>query len=791
MRQKSRKAAIAALVVLMVLTTATGPVAAAGDLTVDLQTESSTTVGESVDVTGTVSVPDLTGSYEADVTVSLYVDGQQRTSQTVTLKDGETTSVGFSHTFQSEGSHTVTVEASTSFAGQSFGASASETINVEAKSETEEDTDSSSSSSTDTLSTTSIEGASFTVPDSLEDEVEDIRSTSTLTIPANAFVLATNDQLYIVFTTETPETGHATVTGKSLDQSVSADGLSYGVIVAESASFTTTGNPASVSDIASNPSEYQLEVVETTSKFKRASVAIDPDKGQGIEASSTAGVLTENTLSAESFVKDAVPNARSALIDTAQSSKKSSVTSLVGEAQGESVRTASGETIFWSASTTTTTSIVISPNSAAHIFLNEYKTPRNLDGTAGGPVLYTVDTSRDAKAVSSIDQIKQNADSLSGDVVTVEASVYGKTVSVQETIEHNTACGQTKAQVDKSCIDLASDVLVYTGGAWSGDKPESADDVLLVYGLSSAVQDSPKESFEGQYRLTGEVVSTSSIDPALPDGAALFIYDIEKTDGQTGLNGQAAAKKLVSQKAQQAITVAENHALDKSVQQVGVAGENTKIASVTADENMIITFDQNASGAATVSKVSIASATSESDVRVSATPTSLPDRVESPPEAPIQIMNITVEGLSDSEIEKAEVTMTIDKSKLDGASLSQIVVYRYHDGSWQSLTTSVKSTSESSVTVVADTPGFSYYAVGTSDTATETGTDEETNSQQTDTDTQNGTETTESEGSNETATGSKTTSRNVTTSAETPGMGILTAIVALAGVLAALSRRSA
>jgi hypothetical protein len=103
-------------------------------------------------------------------------------------------------------------------------------------------------------------------------------------------------------------------------------------------------------------------------------------------------------------------------------------------------------------------------------------------------------------------------------------------VSVQESVEHTTGCGEDVMLVPTPngpvCVDVPQDVLVHGGAGWTSP-PDSRQDVLLVAGASSRQQDTPLEARRGQYNVIGEVVHTSRISEALPDGSLLIIYDMQ------------------------------------------------------------------------------------------------------------------------------------------------------------------------------------------------------------------------------------------------------------------------
>ncbi|CAP15394.1 uncharacterized protein OE_6301F (plasmid) [Halobacterium salinarum R1] len=88
----------------------------------------------------------------------------------------------------------------------------------------------------------------------------------------------------------------------------------------------------------------------------------------------------------------------------------------------------------------------------------------------------------------------------------------------------------------------------------------------------------------------------------------------------------------------------------------------------------------------------------------------LPESVPSPPSEPIKLLNISISGASDSEIESATLHLSVNKSRVSNPA--QLVVYRFHGGSWQTLETN-SSIVGNKIRLSAKTPGFSYFAIGT------------------------------------------------------------------------------
>ena len=88
-----------------------------------------------------------------------------------------------------------------------------------------------------------------------------------------------------------------------------------------------------------------------------------------------------------------------------------------------------------------------------------------------------------------------------------------------------------------------------------------------------------------------------------------------------------------------------------------------------------------------------------------------PDETGPAPGAAVAVSQITVSDvLRNSD---ATVRLRVSQDRLDeiGATGSQLTVFRFADGEWQPLTTTVVEETADGVVVEAETPGFSYFAV--------------------------------------------------------------------------------
>ena len=131
-------------------------------------------------------------------------------------------------------------------------------------------------------------------------------------------------------------------------------------------------------------------------------------------------------------------------------------------------------------------------------------------------------------------------------------------------------------------------------------------------------------------------------------------------------------------------------------------------------------------------------------------------------------------NLDQDRMDSANVTLDVATDELpEGASAEDLVVYRYNDGSWTALETSVTADGQ----ITAETPGFSPFAVGAAEetaTATATATTESASGPSS------------AEGTTATATAGATPEPTTT---DGPGFGAAVALLALALLGTGLARR--
>lgn len=149
----------------------------------------------------------------------------------------------------------------------------------------------------------------------------------------------------------------------------------------------------------------------------------------------------------------------------------------------------------------------------------------------------------------------------------------------------------------------------------------------------------------------------------------------------------------------------------------------------------------------------------------------------------VSVVDISVPDEATDSV--ATVSMTVAQSRLDdvGVAAEDLVVYHY-DGGWQALDTSVAESGDGTVTLEAETPGFSVFAVGAAaqqTTEQTTQTTEQTTEQTSQATTEQTTQTTQ--------TTEQTTGQTTTSSNPLPGFGVTVALVALVALALLAVRR--
>lgn len=139
-------------------------------------------------------------------------------------------------------------------------------------------------------------------------------------------------------------------------------------------------------------------------------------------------------------------------------------------------------------------------------------------------------------------------------------------------------------------------------------------------------------------------------------------------------------------------------------------------SSVSAGTNMLMTIS---STVLDMTKITITAASAATNVKITLSKlSSKPSGVSAAPSSKIyQYIDITAENLPDSKISAASIFFKVTRAWLsaNNVSSSEVILYRYSGGKWIALPTypTVDSTTKY-ITYMADTAGFSHFAIGSS-----------------------------------------------------------------------------
>ncbi|MFC7250173.1 PGF-pre-PGF domain-containing protein [Halomicroarcula sp. GCM10025324] len=737
-----------------------------GNLSLTVDAPDSPQVGEETTTTVESEIPSFTGAQEGELTLRLLVDGEEAASETITVTGGETTETDLTTVFDRSGETTVTVEGTLTVGEQSLTESTSRTVNVpEAPPET-----------------TTIEGAAFAVPESLEDELEAYRDDVSQDLQAQSFVLATQDELYVVFTRDEPTKGVASVEGAVLERNLSTENLTYGVIASTRTSFNTTGTEASVQEVAYNSEQYRLDLVRINAHYRRVATLTDPDSGENYTLSTTSGVLIDNPRSASTLFQNVGSKTR----ELSRNTSTEQIDTTLSNPSRPHLHTFSFETEFWTDAEATVDAIVLDPQSAAQQFIDEYDQTGIAHSEDGEPILYVVEEDFQPQQVDNVESIKSQSQSLDGEVVETEVRLYQEQISVQETLEHNTGCDDDLLEIQTPqgpvCVNVVQDNLLHGGVAWNSI-PQSRDDALLVMGVSSLHQDSPEEFEEGRYRIEGEVVSTSRINESLPEGSVLVIYDIERL-GDIDYEAVAEEARGIIETRTGELTTQLRQQVGEEGIEIATGRTTETIQSATPGEPATVSFSQSNRGSVSIQQARIYVSTQVENAQVNvAEVSSLPSGVSQPPGQSIRILNIS-SSIADGDFNNASFQLRISAAAIPDEA--EVTVSRYHDGEWNTLNTNVVEETDNRIVLNVETPGFSYFAVGTQSTSDQTDSDDnQTDDTRTDsgdeetggTPTENGTQT--GEQTTDSQSGSEGNAATETSGAKGPGFTLLSVLTAL------------
>lgn len=355
-------------------------------------------------------------------------------------------------------------------------------------------------------------GAALTAPDELDSVLDEYAEEYYIDEELDdryAFTFADEGHIYLVFTSESPTAGEATISGAQLANELVTESATYGVVFASDASFTTDGNPVSIDDLAGDPDGYAFSLVDVSAYHQRGSVLFN-SFASPTHSRATLGVLTEEKSSA--LFEE--PGERGREITLYATPDDGNLGGQIRDHLEEIepwVLTVNLQEHYWTTGPMTVTGLVLPSGSDAREFVDRYDATNVTDPDDGLAVLYALDQEFEYDSYDSVAELKATAED--GDIVQLETNSLVLNVSTQETLLATTG------------TEVPFDVHLQAAACWT-TLPEDSDDLLFAGGLSSRNLDIPVEPDAGTYTFIGEVVVASRFDGALPDEPMLLIYEI-------------------------------------------------------------------------------------------------------------------------------------------------------------------------------------------------------------------------------------------------------------------------
>ncbi|MEM2170755.1 MAG: hypothetical protein QW700_06810 [Desulfurococcaceae archaeon] len=136
-----------------------------------------------------------------------------------------------------------------------------------------------------TLPSITLIGTSFAAPETLEDDISSYRNSTPsdimkalpTSLPSEAFPLATNESLYLVFAEQSGK-GSAKVDGWLLPTHIQLAGLNIAAVAAKQVTFVKEGPPTTLSKILANPEGFHIPTlfVQHTTKLIKFTELAEP-----------------------------------------------------------------------------------------------------------------------------------------------------------------------------------------------------------------------------------------------------------------------------------------------------------------------------------------------------------------------------------------------------------------------------------------------------------------------------------------------------------------------------------
>lgn len=343
------------------------------------------------------------------------------------------------------------------------------------------------------------------------EKAQDVAEEFSLEVPQYVFLMYEEDgSAWFVFTNMEPTEGEATVDGTIIPPEET--GIKAGMIFADSVEIQRDGPKVSLNKFKNNPEDYLYRVIEITGQFRQ--IALEEEVQDGKVKYQHADGVVAVEFATHSIFQSPAQTARWTAVNLSSDElgADNGIAERVGGFYfGEQVIDLQ-DTSFWIEARTSVDVVVIP-----------------LGNQVG---LIVAKTDVDEERTTSVQEVANADEDVQGDVISMEADVVGVTLSTKDVLLKLARCAPDAVIVPGAgCVPLVTDVTVHTGFL-IGDSTNRSD-VVAYAALSNTPQEQIVQPETGRYRVKGRIVSASQIDPTLPEGQAILVYQMERVDGLT------------------------------------------------------------------------------------------------------------------------------------------------------------------------------------------------------------------------------------------------------------------
>lgn len=336
-------------------------------------------------------------------------------------------------------------------------------------------------------------------------------------VPEDVMLVTHSDSgvTWLVGTEGDVEPGRVTARGTAFTpEDLGTDNL--GIMFASDTTVEQRGTRVSLDTFQEDPGAYAGELVRVSGTFAETSYLLEQ---QGTVSKQSVGFIGEQ----KAFpLLDTEPGrrARYSVFNISKSDSPEQAARVnVGLSAGLAVggerngTRAYGDERFWKAGQTTVDIMVIS----------------SAPGDSGsGPTLFPVQTQLQPDATVSPAELRENPAEYTGDVVAIEGSAVGASISAQETLVSVSKCAPDIIFIPglpEPCIPAVGDIALHSGAIATADSPSA---FVPYVGISNKHQNEAVQPERGRYRVVGRVVASSEIDPRLDAPVGVIVMERQR-----------------------------------------------------------------------------------------------------------------------------------------------------------------------------------------------------------------------------------------------------------------------